>query len=164
MAGCTPEQMPLALALAELLCRTKVAEELGKRQPPVLQIVVAGTATGKIGAPGSPGENAIGKLARLMLIHLACVPGPALEQKRIWAVVPSRAMSAVKMRLPFSMSIVRRSGNNRPQPSINGVIRDFRLNHGELIIGFVEADSTFFSNQIRIAYPDISLGEMKTLG
>jgi hypothetical protein len=87
MAGCTSEQVPLALALAELLCQKKVAEELGKRQPPVLQIAVAGAAAGTIGAPGSPGENAIGKLARLMLIHLAGVPGPALEQKRIWATV-----------------------------------------------------------------------------
>jgi hypothetical protein len=90
MAGCTPEQMPLALALAELLCQKKVAEELGKRQPPVLQVFVAGPAAGTIGAPGSPGENAIGKLARLMLIHLAGVPGPALEQKLIWAVVPEQ--------------------------------------------------------------------------
>ena len=90
MAGFTPEQMPLALALGELLSRTKVAEELGKRQPPVLQIAVAGPAAGTIGPPGSPGENAIGRLARLMLIHLAGVPGPALEQKRIWATVPEQ--------------------------------------------------------------------------
>jgi hypothetical protein len=90
MAGCTPEQVPLALALAELLCQKKVAEELGKRQSPVLQIALAGAAAGTIGAPGSPTENAIGKLARLMLIHLAGVPGPALEQKRIWATVPEQ--------------------------------------------------------------------------
>jgi hypothetical protein len=90
MAGCTPEQVPLALALAEMLCRTKVAEDLGKRESPVLQIAVAGPAAGTIGAPGSSAENAIGKLARLMLIHLAGVPGPALEQKRIWATVPEQ--------------------------------------------------------------------------
>jgi hypothetical protein len=90
MAGCTSEQAPLALALAELLCRTKVAEELGKRQPPVLQIGVAGAAAGMMGAPGSPAENAIGKLARLMLIHLAGVPGPVLEEKRIWATIPEQ--------------------------------------------------------------------------
>jgi hypothetical protein len=90
MAGCTSEQAPLALALAELLCQKKVAEELGKKQPPVLQIAVAGAAAGTIGAPGSPAENAIGKLARLMLIQLAGVPSPALEQKRIWATVPEQ--------------------------------------------------------------------------
>ncbi len=90
MAGCTSEQAPLALALAELLCQKKVAEELGKRQSPVLQIAVAGPAAGTIGAPGSATENAIGKLARLLLIHLAGVPGPALEQKRIWATIPEQ--------------------------------------------------------------------------
>jgi hypothetical protein len=90
MAGFTPEQLPLALALAELLCQKKVGEELGKRQPPVLQIAVGGPAAGTIGAPGSPGENAIGKLVRLMLIHLGGVPGPVLEEKRIWATVPEQ--------------------------------------------------------------------------
>jgi len=91
MAGCTSEQAPLALALAELLCQKKVAEELGKRQSPVLQIAVAGAAAGTIGAPGSPAENAISKLARLMLIHLAGVPGPVLEEKRIWATIPEES-------------------------------------------------------------------------
>ena len=87
MAGCTLEQMPLALALAELLCQKKVAEELGKRQPPVLQIAVGGPAAGTIGAPGSPGADSVGRLARLMLIHLGGVPGPVFEEKRIWATV-----------------------------------------------------------------------------
>ena len=90
MAGCTSEQVPLALALAELLCQKKVAEELGKRQSPVLQIGVAGAAAWTIGALRSPAENAIGKLARLMLSHLGGVPGPALEEKRIWATVPEQ--------------------------------------------------------------------------
>jgi hypothetical protein len=88
MAGCTPEQMPLALALAELLCQKKVGEELGHRHPPVLQIAVAGQAAAQIGAPGSQGADSIGKLARLLLIHLAGVPSPALEAKRPWATVP----------------------------------------------------------------------------
>jgi hypothetical protein len=96
MAGCTSEQVPLALALAELLCQKKVAEELGKRQSPVLQIAVAGAAAGTIGAPGSPGENAIGKLVRLMLIHLAGVPGPVLEEKRIWATVPEQGRAGAE--------------------------------------------------------------------
>ena len=90
MAGCTPEQMPLALALAELLCQKKVAVELGHRQPPVLQIAVAGPAAGTVGVPGSPGADSIGKLARLLLIHLGGVPAPALEAKRLWATVPEQ--------------------------------------------------------------------------
>ena len=88
MAGCTPEQMPLALALAELLCQKNVAAEIGVRRPPVLQIAVGGPAAGTIGAPGSPGADSIGKLVRLMLIHLGGVPGPALEAKRLWATLP----------------------------------------------------------------------------
>ena len=82
MAGCTAEQMPLALALAELLCQKKVAEALGVRQPPVLQIAVGGPAAGTIGADGTPGADSLGRLVRLMLIHLGGVPGPALEAKR----------------------------------------------------------------------------------
>jgi hypothetical protein len=90
MAGCTPHQMPLALALAELLCQKNVAVELGQKQPPVLQIAVAGPVAETIGAPGSPGPDSIGRLARLMLIHLGGVPGPVLEEKRLWATLPEQ--------------------------------------------------------------------------
>ncbi len=81
MAGCTAEQMPLALALADLLCQKKVAEALGHKEPPVLQISVGGPSAGQIGT------DSIGKLVRLMLIHLGGLPGPALEARRLWATV-----------------------------------------------------------------------------
>ena len=93
MAGCTPEQMPLALALAEMLIQKRVAEQLGQREPPVLQIAVGGPAAGTIGAVGSPGENSIGRLARLMLIHLGGIPGPVFEGKSLWATLPEQVKS-----------------------------------------------------------------------
>ena len=90
MAGCTPQQMPLVLAMAELLCQKKVAVELGQKQPPVLEIAVAGPAAGTVGGQGSPGENSIARLARLMLIHLAGLPGPVFEEKRLWSLIPEQ--------------------------------------------------------------------------
>jgi hypothetical protein len=93
MAGCTPEQMPFALALAEMLCQKRVAEKLGQREPPVLQIAVGGPAAGTIGAAGSPGENSIGRLARLMLIHLGGIPGPVFEEKSLWTTLPEQVKS-----------------------------------------------------------------------
>jgi hypothetical protein len=93
MAGCTPEQMPLALALAEMLIQKRVAEQLGQKEPPVLQISVGGPAAGTIGAVGSPGEKSIGRLARLMLIHLGGIPGPVFEGKNLWATLPEQVKS-----------------------------------------------------------------------
>jgi hypothetical protein len=93
MAGCTPEQMPLALALAEILCQKRVAEELGRRESPILQIAVGGPAAGTIGAVGSPTENSIGRLARLMLIHLGGIPGPVFERENLWATLPDQHKS-----------------------------------------------------------------------
>lgn len=90
MAGCKPEQLPLALALAELLCQKKVAEEISKHQTPILQIAVGGPAKVMIGSSGSPGADSIGRLARLMLIHLGNVPGPVFEKKPIWVTVPNQ--------------------------------------------------------------------------
>jgi hypothetical protein len=87
MAGCTPEQMPLALALAEMLCGKRVAEELGQREPPVLKIAVGGPAAGTMGISGSPGENSFGRLGRLMMIHLGGIPGPVFEGKSFWATL-----------------------------------------------------------------------------
>jgi hypothetical protein len=94
MAGCTPEQMPLALALAEMLIQKRVAEELGQREPPVLQIAVGGPAAGTIGGVGSPGENSIGRLARLILIHLGGLPGPVFEGKSLWATLSEQVKSS----------------------------------------------------------------------
>ena len=90
MAGCTPKQMPLALALAEMLCQTRVAEELGRKEPPVLQIAVGGPAAGAIGIAGSPGEGGIGRLVRLMLIHLGGIPEAVFDGKGLWATLPEQ--------------------------------------------------------------------------
>lgn len=90
MAGCTPQQMPLALALAELLCQKKVGVELGQKQPPVLQIAVGGLAAKTLDAPRSPGAESISRLARLMLIHLGGLPGPVFEEKRLWPTLPEQ--------------------------------------------------------------------------
>jgi hypothetical protein len=83
MAGCTPEQMPLALAMAAMMCRTKVAEELSQREPPALQLGVSGPAAATA-AVGSSGDDSMGRLARLMLIHLGGVPGATFEGKDLW--------------------------------------------------------------------------------
>ena len=68
----------------------KVAVELSQKQLPVLQIAMAGPVAEKIGPPRSPGADSIGRLARLMLIHLGAVPGPVLEEKRLWATLPEQ--------------------------------------------------------------------------
>jgi hypothetical protein len=94
MAGCTTEQMPLALALAEMLIQKRVAEELGQREPPVLQIAVSGPAAGTIGAVGSPAEISISRLARLMLIHLGGIPGLVFEGKNLWATHSEQGKSS----------------------------------------------------------------------
>jgi hypothetical protein len=93
MAGCTPEQMPLALALAEMLYRKRVAEELGQREPPVFQIAVGGPAAGSMGVAGSSEGNSIGRLVRLMLIHLGGVPEAVFDGKSLWATLPDEIKS-----------------------------------------------------------------------
>lgn len=88
MAGCTPDEMPLALAMAAMMCRTKVAEELSQREPPALQLGVSGKAAAATGVGGSSGDDRIGRLARLMLIHLGGIPGAAFEGKDPWVTRP----------------------------------------------------------------------------
>ena len=85
--------MPLALAMAEMMCRTKVAEELGQKEPTVLQIALGGSAAGITGVVGSSGENSIARLARLMLIHLGGIPGPMFEGKSLWATLSGQVRS-----------------------------------------------------------------------
>lgn len=88
MAGCTPGQMPLALAMASMMCRTNVAEELSQREPPALQLGVSGKAAAATGAAGSPEEGSLGRLARLMLIHLGGMPGGTFEGKELRVARP----------------------------------------------------------------------------
>ena len=88
MAGCTPKQMPLALAMAAMMCRTNLAEELSQREPPALQVGVSWPASGAAGVVGSARDNSIGRLARLMLIHLGGIPGAIFEGKDLWVTLP----------------------------------------------------------------------------
>jgi hypothetical protein len=85
MAGCTPDEMPLALAMAAMICRTNVAEELSQREPPALQLGVSEKAAATTGVAGSPEKDRFGRLARLMLIHLGGIPAAAFEGKDPWA-------------------------------------------------------------------------------
>jgi hypothetical protein len=88
MAGCTPDEMPLALAMAAMMCRTRVAEELSQREPPALQLGVSGPAAATTAVAGSSGDDSLGRLARLMLIHLGGIPGATFEGKDLWATRP----------------------------------------------------------------------------
>jgi hypothetical protein len=89
MAGCTPEQMPLALAMAAMMCRTKVAEELSQREPPALQLGVSWLAAATTGVADFSGDESVGRLARLMLIHLGGIPGASFEGKDLWVTRPA---------------------------------------------------------------------------
>ena len=88
MAGCTPDEMPLALAMAAMMCRTNVAEELSQREPPAVQLGVSGKAAATTGVAGFSGEGSLGRLARLMLIHLGGIPGAVFHGKDPWVTRP----------------------------------------------------------------------------
>jgi hypothetical protein len=88
MAGCTPDEMPLALAMAAMMCRTRVSEELSQREPPALQLGVSGPAAATTRVVGSSEDGSLGRLARLMLIHLGGMPGAAFEGKDPWVPRP----------------------------------------------------------------------------
>lgn len=78
MAGLGPERMPLALAMAAMMCRAGLAEELGQREPPALQVGVSGGAVAG-GAVGPPDDDGIARLARLILVNLAGIPAAILK-------------------------------------------------------------------------------------
>jgi hypothetical protein len=91
MAGFSPDEMPLALALAAMMCRTRVAEELSQKEPPALHLAVGWSPSATRGAIDSPGDESIGRLARLMLIHLGGLPGAIFGGRDPWVVVSPRA-------------------------------------------------------------------------
>jgi hypothetical protein len=82
MAGGRPEQFPVALAVAEAMCRPGVAEALSGRGAPFLKIAAGGSMIKVAGTMGNPDDDIIGRAMRLMLINLAGVPGMWLEKKR----------------------------------------------------------------------------------
>jgi hypothetical protein len=91
LAGFSPDEMPLALALAAMMCRTRVAEELSQKEPPALQLAVGGPASATAGVVDSSRADTIGRLARLLLIHLGGLPGAIFEGRDPWVIAPRRA-------------------------------------------------------------------------
>jgi hypothetical protein len=90
MAGFSTDEMPLALALTAMMCRTRLAEELSQKEPPALQLAVAWPASGTRGVVDSPGDASLGRLARLLLIHLGGLPGAIFGERDPWVIVPRR--------------------------------------------------------------------------
>jgi hypothetical protein len=75
--------------MAAMMCRTKVAEELSQREPPALQLGVSWLAAATTGVADFSGDESVGRLARLMLIHLGGIPGASFEGKDLWVTRPA---------------------------------------------------------------------------